>query len=160
MGRRLKFKMGSFYRKDDRSGFVQRAEDTKLEWNGLLVDRSLWEARQPQDFVKGVKDNQTVPNARPLPPNQFVGPLYVQLSADAAIGATSVQVQSIQGMSNGDKVGVMTNAGQFFNTTINGQPSGTNIPLAAALPYPASSGNMLVNTTPEPTIFGPGGEQP
>ena len=32
----------------------------------------MWEARQPQDFVKGVKDDQTVPEARPLSPNTFI----------------------------------------------------------------------------------------
>lgn len=43
-----------------------------MEWNNLIVSDRVWEARQPQDFVKGVADNQTVPNARPRQPNPDV----------------------------------------------------------------------------------------
>lgn len=44
-----------------------------MEWQGLIVDRRVWEARQPQDFVKGVPDNQTVPYARPRPRDGIAG---------------------------------------------------------------------------------------
>lgn len=73
MGADKHFRMGSFYRIDDRTGFATRAEDTQMEWNNLIVSRRVWEARQPQDFVTGVPDNQTVPYARPRSPNVFVG---------------------------------------------------------------------------------------
>lgn len=49
-----------------------RAERTRQEWNNLIVSDRVWEARQPQDFVKGVADNQTVPFARPRQPNPDV----------------------------------------------------------------------------------------
>lgn len=64
---------GTFWRICDRTGFKTRSYDTQMEWNGLIVDKRVWEARQPQDFVKGVPDNQTVPYARPRQPNVFVG---------------------------------------------------------------------------------------
>lgn len=159
MGRKLKFKLGSFYRKDDRTGFPQRAGRTKKEWQGLIVDRRVWEPRQPQDFVKGVKDIQTVPDARPLPPNVFKGPIYVALSADAAVGATVLVVQAIEGFSDGDPIGVMTDVGQYFDTTVDGTPSGNNIPIADPLALPAASGNLVVNTAHNPTIY-PGGYIP
>lgn len=73
MGADKHFRMGSFYRIDDRTGFATRAEDTQMEWNGLIVSKRVFEARQPQDFVKGVADNQTVPYARPRQANVFVG---------------------------------------------------------------------------------------
>lgn len=73
MGTKRHYKPGSFYRICDRTGFATRAEDTQMEWNGLIVDKRVWEARQPQDFVKGVPDNQTVPYARPRQSNVFVG---------------------------------------------------------------------------------------
>jgi len=63
---------GSFYRIDDRTGFKRRAYRTRKEWTGLIVDRQVWEARQPQDFVKGVFDDQTVPQPRPRSPNTFI----------------------------------------------------------------------------------------
>lgn len=72
MGTEKHFRMGSFYRVDDRTGFPQRAENTRREWQGLIVGKRVWEARQPQDFVRGVNDIQTVPNARPRPTDVFI----------------------------------------------------------------------------------------
>lgn len=73
MGADKHFRMGSFYRIDDRTGFATRAEDTQMEWQGLMVSRRVFERRHPQDFVKGVADNQTVPYARPRSSNPAVG---------------------------------------------------------------------------------------
>lgn len=72
MGTERFYKPGSFYRICDRTGFATRAERTRTEWNGLIVSDRVWEARQPQDFVKGVADNQTVPYPRPRQPNPDV----------------------------------------------------------------------------------------
>lgn len=72
MGTERFYRPGSFYRIDDRTGFATRAERTRTEWNGLIVSDRVWEARQPQDFVKGVADNQTVPYPRPRQPNPDV----------------------------------------------------------------------------------------
>jgi hypothetical protein len=63
---------GSFYRISDRTGFKVRSYRTQKEWQGYIVEREVWEARQPQDFVKGVKDDQTVPEARPRQPDTFI----------------------------------------------------------------------------------------
>lgn len=63
---------GSNYIIDDESGFRVRVEDARIQWNGLLVDKTRWEARQPQDFVKGVRDDQSVPDPRPVAPATFV----------------------------------------------------------------------------------------
>lgn len=73
MGTERFYKPGSFYRICDRTGFATRAERTQSEWQGLIVSDRVWEARQPQDFVKGVQDNQTVPYARPRQPNTYIG---------------------------------------------------------------------------------------
>lgn len=64
---------GSWYRLDERTGFKVRAEKTRKEWTGRIVRDQSWEARQPQDFVRGVRDDQTVPEPRPRQPNVFVG---------------------------------------------------------------------------------------
>lgn len=82
MGRKrgVQYQPGDFWRIDDRSGFAVRAQNTAKEWTGLWVDQKLWEIRQPQDFVTGVKDDQSVPEARPQPPAIFGGPIYLQLS--------------------------------------------------------------------------------
>lgn len=73
MGRDFHYKPGSFYRICDRTGFAVRSERTQAEWQNLIVDRKVWEQRHPQDFVKGVNDDQTVPYARPRTPNLPVG---------------------------------------------------------------------------------------
>ena len=57
--------LGDFLRICDRSGRVCLASDTRQEWTGLWVHKDLWEERQPQDFVRGKADNQTVPFGRP-----------------------------------------------------------------------------------------------
>lgn len=69
-----RYRKGDFLRIDDRSGFRVLASRTKQEWTGRIVDRKLWEPRQPQDFVKGVRDQQAVPQPRPrqVPPT-FIG---------------------------------------------------------------------------------------
>jgi len=110
----------------------------------LIVDEARWEPRQPQDLVRGVKDLQTVPDARPLAPNHFIGPVYVQMSASANVGATHVYVQYLTGLTVGNKIGVMMNNGVEFPTkllSIDG--SGEFIVLAAPLPYMAASGNLV-----------------
>lgn len=60
-----KYRSGSFYRICDRTGFKVRAEDTRQEWNGQIVDKRVFERRHPQDFVKGRRDDVAVPNPRP-----------------------------------------------------------------------------------------------
>lgn len=96
MGTERFYKPGSFYRIDDRTGFAVRAERTQKEWNNLIVSDRVWEARQPQDFVKSVTDNQTVPNARPRSPNPAVGTtLIAQFEVYGDLpGRVSFEVQS------------------------------------------------------------------
>lgn len=59
------YKPGSFWRIDDRTGFKIRAERTEQEWTNRIVRDLSWEPRQPQDFVRGTADQQTVPAPRP-----------------------------------------------------------------------------------------------
>lgn len=154
MGRKLHYRPGSFYRTDDRSGFPQRAEDTRKEWNGLIVDERLWEARQPQDLVRGVKDQQSVPEARPLAPNIFVGPIYGELSAYEAPMAFVLQLQSTALMSAGDEIGVMLDSGSFWNAVILGVVDGETLLIGPPIPTSASSGNSVVDyRTPGTPVY-------
>lgn len=148
MGRDLHWIPGSFYRKDDRTGFPQRAERTRQEWNGYIVDETVWEARQPQDLVKGVRDVQNVPDARPLAPNVFVGPTFTQTAEAVGPQATVLELQSTAGFFNGCSVSVMMDNGVNFNTTVSGTPGADTITLAAGVPYSVASGNIVTNNTP------------
>jgi len=50
----------------DRSGFRYRLRDMRLEWNGLLVGRDEWEAKQPQlNPIRATPDPQALRNPRP-----------------------------------------------------------------------------------------------
>lgn len=152
MGRHYKYRAGSFYRNDDRSGFPTRAENTRKEWDETIVDSKLWEPRQPQDLVRGRKDVQSVPDARPLPPDQYVGPTSVQLTANANVGATALTVQTIAGFFSGCKVGVMLNSGVVFFTTLSITPSGSILTLTQVLPDSAAAGNLAFNYTTEISV--------
>lgn len=149
MGRQLFYKPGSYYVTDDRTGFPQRAERVKTQWNRLRVDESVWEPRQPQDLVKGVPDYQSVPDARPLAPNRFISALYFQMAETADVTSYVVFLDNIGGIGPGDPVGVVldSDGGAIFHTTINSVYSGYVI-LNAALPGTASSGNLLVDYLP------------
>ena len=143
MGRKLHYKPNSYYVTDDRTGFPQRAERTRKEWNGLRVDQSVWEARQPQDLVRGVPDRQAVPEPRPLAPATFVGPTEVSISAAALPGANTLLVDSFQGLAVGDAVGLMLDSGVLFNTHLQALAGSNQAVLAGKIPSGAAAGNLL-----------------
>lgn len=66
------YKPGDFYRICDRTGFKVRASATRKEWTGMIVRDKSFEMRHPQDFVRGVEDNQNVPEPRPRQPDRGV----------------------------------------------------------------------------------------
>lgn len=146
MGRKLHYVPGSFYRKDDRTGFPQRAERTRKEWNGFIVDESVWEARQPQDLVRGVKDQQNVPEARPLPPNVFVGPIYGQISTDVPPQSNQIPLQSTAGMSANDAIGVLLDDGSVWPSTILAiLADGLTLLIGPPIPLGAPAGNDVID---------------
>jgi hypothetical protein len=58
----------------DASGFKIKASQSVRQWDGAIVDRRFVDRRNPQDFVKGVREDSSVPFARPEGPDIFVGP--------------------------------------------------------------------------------------
>lgn len=147
MGRKLSFRPGSFYRTDDRTGFPRRAEETRQQWNGIIVGENVWEPRQPQDLVRGVKDQQSVPQARPKPPAVFIGPQSEQTSAAVPIGAILIPMVSLKGFTPGDKIGVMLSTGQYFFTWLLGFIEGA-LAILNPLPQTVTNGSVV-------TDFGP-----
>ena len=50
----------------DRSGFRYRLRDMRKEWNGLLVGKDEWEAKQPQlEPIRARPDPQALRDPRP-----------------------------------------------------------------------------------------------
>ncbi|MCK4706328.1 MAG: hypothetical protein KAT90_12665 [Gammaproteobacteria bacterium] len=58
------FKKGDHNVICDRTGFKHKASEMRKEWNGLMVHYSQYEKRHEQDFVRGKKDDQSVPWTR------------------------------------------------------------------------------------------------
>jgi len=56
----------------DYCGKKRKASSLKQNWEGLRVCPEHWEPRQPQDFVRGVQDNQVPAWTRPQPADVFV----------------------------------------------------------------------------------------
>ena len=90
-----RYKPGQYYRICDRTGFKVRSTKTKKEWNGYIVRSKSWEPRHPQDLVRGVADEQFVPEARPRPHTVYVKiPVVLTESPD---GSYSVPLKDSNG---------------------------------------------------------------
>lgn len=159
MGRDRHYVPGDFYRIDDRTGFPERAKRTRKEWTGLIVHKDRWEYRQPQDFVKGVFDDQTVPEPRPLPTTDpLIGPLTIQtfLTGKFAAGTQFLTVTSTAGMVSGNTIEIMLDTNQYFSTTIVGVQSATQFSISPGLTFSAGSlpsGNIVTDLGGKTTIL-------
>ena len=98
---------GDFWRVCDVCGFQYRSSQTRKRWDGLWTCLPDFEERHPQDFVRGRRDNENVPEPRPEPITMLVGPLTTTLSASAIAGATTLNVALSTRMEAGDHIGVM-----------------------------------------------------
>ena len=56
----------------DSCGSVIYASEAYHRWDGMIVCRQDFEERQPQDFVRGVADQQVVPFSRPESTDSFL----------------------------------------------------------------------------------------
>jgi len=67
-------KKGSYNCICDRCGFKYKADETRMEWNGLRTCiKHCWEPRNPLDFQPPLYDNQKVPQPRPEGTDTFKG---------------------------------------------------------------------------------------
>lgn len=57
---------------DPASGFKVPLKNLVRQWDGQLVDARFVDIRNPQDFVRGVKDNQNLPYSRPETTDVFL----------------------------------------------------------------------------------------
>ena len=152
---------GSFYRICDMTGFKIRAERTAKQWNSLIVRDQSWEPRQPQDFVKGVRDEQAAPEPRPRQTNVFLGPLTTTLEADADPGDTQLTVLSSVRMEVGDRIMLPVLDTTYYGN-ITSVPDPFTINIDPPLPGAAVSGSLLTDASviAEPDIdsSGSGGD--
>ena len=74
MGSRDFFKLGDWNAICDVCGFKRKASEMRKRWDGRMVCEEDFEYRQPQDFVRGVPDNQAVAWTRPDTAPVFLNP--------------------------------------------------------------------------------------
>lgn len=164
MGTKLHYKPGSFYRICDRTGFAERAGHTRKQWNNIIVRLQSFEERQPQDFVRGRRDDQTVPEPRPRQTPTFLG-VSTTLAQNvlesgafssgfstgfdlAGTGLVNLVLQSAVGFNVNDSISIQLDDGTTFFTTAASIDFVTNtIVIAQPLPFPASSGNVVTDMT-------------
>ena len=72
------YKHGDYNVICDHSGWKVKRSECRLQWNGLLVRKDLWEPRHPQDFVRASTDDQSVDIARPEQDDED----YVDITVD------------------------------------------------------------------------------
>jgi hypothetical protein len=79
MGRADYYKSGTWNGICDRCGFKFKFSELKQEWDGLYVctANGCFENRHPQDYVKGVRDDMSVPVSRPSQPPIYIADLIV-----------------------------------------------------------------------------------
>jgi len=127
---------------DDRSGLRIRASEARMEWNGALVHQDDWEPRHPQDFVRGVKDDQRVQNPRPDIVPTFIGQLTASVTADAATGATSVTLDETARFNIGDTIGLYA-GGDLQRVVVAAIPDEFTLTFAPALRGPVLTGTLI-----------------
>ena len=60
----------------DVSGFACWDDEVLERWDGAIVHKDFWEERHPQDFVRGVKDDQSVSPVNPEPTDVLIADAY------------------------------------------------------------------------------------
>lgn len=142
MGKADYYKPGDYNVICDECGFKRKASECRKRWDGAFVCAdTCWEPRHPQDFVKAKHDRQRVP----LPRVDLDSAL--QTTAVKTAGAkddTSIDVDSISGMSKYDAVGITLDGGKgVFWTFHNDDPAGNTIYLKEPLPHSAAVDNVV-----------------
>lgn len=75
-------------------GFKYKNTEMKLRWDNVWCCPEDWEIRQPQDFVRGIKDQMAIPYAVPEPPDVFHGPQYTP-TGEIVVGTPVVYLNGV-----------------------------------------------------------------
>lgn len=139
------YRPGDFYRICDRCGFKMRASETFKTWEGLYVCAEDYETRHPQDYVRGRRDRQNVPEPRPEATDTTIGPLQTRIAAAAVAGATSLTLDSSVRFQTTDQIGIILDNGTTERRIVATVPTSTSITITAGLSGSVSVGNVVIN---------------
>lgn len=85
---------------DDYSGFKVPLSRLKKDWQGLLTQSP--DKRNPQDFLRGIKDNMALPYSRPEVADQFVAGPIIWENDNYMTAQNGIGVLLTQGVDPGD----------------------------------------------------------
>ena len=70
------YKSGQYLFVCDVCGTVHHSEKMKVMWDGTITcgRKGCFERRHPQEFKRGIKDDQSVPRPNPEATDQFLSP--------------------------------------------------------------------------------------
>lgn len=111
------------------------------EMNGM------WLRREVTLFLA---DGQQSYSLGPTGDNAAINPTVTALAAAANSGDSTIDVDSITGISNGDNIGIKLDSGAIQWTTVNGAPSGSTVTLTATLDGDAAIDNAVYAYTSKP----------
>lgn len=141
MGRADYFKLGSWNVICDKCNRKRKREDTRLNWQNLLVCAdTCWEPRHPQDLIEGIPDDQSVPIARP---DVTASSGETTVKTTASRNAVTIDLNSTSGIYDGDSIGIVMDNGAAHWTYSDGDPSGDTVTLGSYLPGQATAGNAV-----------------
>ena len=110
-------------------------------WQGRGV--YLWKQKEATLFLTKGTASYSLPGA-----NCTHSYVETDISTAAALGASTISVDSITGMTTGDYIGIQLDTGVLQWTTINGAPSGTTVTLTDVLEAAVAVDNtVFVYTT-------------
>jgi hypothetical protein len=141
------FKSGDSYLIDDITGLKIRRSDAVKKWDGAIVHQGETNPRHPQDFVRAKSDRQLADVVRPRSIDVFGGPLQTTLATAALIQATGLHLVSAVRMLVGDRIQVMLDSGEVFDTYITEILDTEHINVSPALKRAANLGASVVNLT-------------
>src|SRR6185436_975010 len=150
MGHTPRYIPGDYLMVCDRTGYVIRASEAKKEWTGHIVRSQSWETRHAQDFVRGIPDNQTVPEARPDSDiEQTLGALSTTINSTLPqeAGDTSITVVSTTGILAGHSLHIVLDSGNVQFCVVLSITSATVLVLTTAtkLQGRSSAGNAVID---------------
>lgn len=89
----------------DLCGFEYKASQLKEQWDHLRVCSECWSPRQPQDFLRGKRDNQSLPWTRSEPADVFSNNLSVDTAPEGTFTVEPLPVANAgidQAVTSGD----------------------------------------------------------
>ena len=132
MGRSDYFASGQWNFFCDFCGAKEKSSNGERTWNGYYVCRYHREERNPQDFVRGIKDNQSVPWTRPEFVDVFVPIEYDRTFLEPFKFTDSLSVKFSKNI--GKLVAVDTTS-KAINAGALNSPGAIPTPAQEALPY-------------------------